>query len=259
MPHLPEITVVPADIDVPTLLTHGAPTLPSTVRAPFVARDPDGEIVLAAGKLGGPVVERLRSAARGYPAGNTLRSSGIRNLSRSFGYVSRNQILQRNVCRACSGASEAPGQHLALVNAATQLAEVSAEFYPDRFTADMGLVGEAVLPEWRMSPTGPWTSGVVNFDSPLPYHYDRNNFDVFSTMVTFRRGILGGYLHCPGWTLEDGTPVVLPCGDGGGHDVQRADRAPRGHPVPDAPAVELPCLDRLLRRAPHGPMPRIRR
>lgn len=210
----PEVTVYPLDADPAALLAHGAPDLSPNVRGPIIARDPDGRPVFALAKFGAGL-SGLRSAARAYPAGNTLRSSGVRNLSRSFGFVARNQVLQRNACRVCSGALEAAPQHAGLVAAAERLAELAAEIVPERFAADMGLVGEAVLPEWRMSPAGPWTSGVVNFDSPLPYHYDRNNFDCWSAMVTIRRGALGGHLHCPTWGLSpDGPSAVLPCDDG---------------------------------------------
>lgn len=210
----PEVTVYPLAVDKDALLAHGAPDLDPNIRGPVLARDPDGNPVLALAKFG-PGLEQLRVAARSYPAGNTLRSAGIRNLSRSFGFVARNQVLQRNACRACSGALEAPAQHDGLVGAAGRLAELAHEIVPDRYEADMGLVGEAVLPQWRMSPAGPWTSGVVNFDSPLPYHFDRNNFDCWSAMVTIRRGALGGHLHCPTWGLSpDGPSLVLPCGDG---------------------------------------------
>lgn len=215
-PTPPDVTfvdLVPTDADPAALMKEGAPGLAPTVSAGTIARDPDGCTLLAVAKYG-PGLADVRAAARAYPAGNTLRSNGVRNLSRSFGYLSRNQILQRNACRSCSGATEAPGQHLALVNAAARLAEIATRFYPDRFAEDAALVAAAVLPEWRMSPAAPWTSGVVNFDSPLPYHYDRNNFDVFSSMITFRRGIRGGHLHCPQWAFPDGTPVVLDCADG---------------------------------------------
>lgn len=208
------LTVYPLPVEPEALLTSGAPDLPPNVSGSFLAVEPDGTPVMALTRFGSGL-EALRSAARSYPAAQTYRSAGIRNLSRSFGFIARNQVLQRNACRVCSGAIEANASHTGLVTAAAPLADLEREMVPDRYDADMAMVSEAVLPEWRMAPTAPWTSGVVNFDSPLPYHYDRNNFDCWSAMVTIRRGAAGGHLHCPGWGLSpDGPSLVLPCADG---------------------------------------------
>lgn len=65
-----------------------------------------------------------------------------------------------------------------------------------------------VLPDWRLSSSSLWTSGVINTESSLPYHRDGNNFEAWSVMPVIRRGVRGGHLHIP----EYG--VVVPCRDG---------------------------------------------
>jgi hypothetical protein len=58
------------------------------------------------------------------------------------------------------------------------------------------------------------TSGVINKTSTLPYHYDGNNFDMWSAMPIIRRGTRGGYLSVPEYdiTIEcrDGWVVFFP-------------------------------------------------
>jgi hypothetical protein len=65
-----------------------------------------------------------------------------------------------------------------------------------------------VADEWRISERSLWTSGVVNKTSTLPYHYDGNNFDMWSAMPVIRRGIRGGYLSIPEYD------AVIECRDG---------------------------------------------
>jgi hypothetical protein len=72
----------------------------------------------------------------------------------------------------------------------------------------------AVADEWRISEDSLWTSGVINKTSTLPYHYDGNNFDMWSAMPVVRRGIRGGALSMPeyGVTVEcrDGWVLFFP-------------------------------------------------
>jgi hypothetical protein len=65
-----------------------------------------------------------------------------------------------------------------------------------------------VLPDWRLTDHALWTSGVINKESPLPYHRDGNNFDAWSVMPVVRRGVRGGHLHLPEYDM------VVPCRDG---------------------------------------------
>lgn len=43
-----------------------------------------------------------------------------------------------------------------------------------------------------------FTSGIINKNNPLKYHFDRGNFvDVWSNMLVFKHRIEGGFLSCP--------------------------------------------------------------
>lgn len=150
---------------------------------------------------------RYRLAVRNVPISTTLRGSGTRNRSRTFGMASRNVILRRESCRAASLAKDAPEVHSTLVGTAVKLADQLQQHYPGRGAHDQEIVNE-VLPEWRMVPGSVWTSGVVNLSSALPYHRDRANFPTWSAMPVFRRGVRGGCLHVPEYD------VTIGCRDG---------------------------------------------
>lgn len=172
----------------------------------------DGAPIMLKAKVPGWLSAPLRQALIAYPCDNgVVRGAGIRNRSRVFGNLSRNGVLRRAACASCSGATDHPEAHAAIVGAAGAFAAILADHLPDQHAANRAAVA-SVLPEWLM-PGGLWTSGVVNLSSALPFHRDRNNFDAWSVMPTFRRGVRGGHLAFPE-ILVGGKPLVLPCADG---------------------------------------------
>jgi hypothetical protein len=51
-------------------------------------------------------------------------------------------------------------------------------------------------------PGTPFTSGIVNKNNPLKYHFDSGNFkEVFSTMLAIRGGTAGGHLALPAYDV----------------------------------------------------------
>ena len=143
---------------------------------------------------------RYRTAIRNVPMSTTLRSTGMRNSSRTFGMAKRNVVLKRESCRAASIDRDAPAVHREILAVSTYLASQLNEHLPEIVARDRQTV-EEVLPEWRMTPGSNWTSGVVNLSSALPYHRDRANFPTWSAMPVLRRGVIGGHLHVPEYGL----------------------------------------------------------
>lgn len=216
-----ELTTIAADArsrdDAHLLLGKGVPSgaWEPNVRAPAVVADADtGEPVLAVGRFPEPLGP-LRRAFRSFPMGTTHRrgGAGFGNRSTTFGYVSRDIIKMRDGCRACAAAAAAPDQHATIVAAAAPMATLMSSLLPLRAGRDASRASDVVLADWRL-PGSPWTSGVLNDTSPLPYHYDRNNLDTWSAMVVVRRGVDGGYLHVPEYDLvvdcRDGDVVFFP-------------------------------------------------
>jgi hypothetical protein len=201
------------------LIRQAAPELEANVTEPTVVRDAEtGKPVFVLARYGGDL-GRLRRAARAYPPTTTYRMAGTRNVSRTFGYSATRAPMRRSSCRACSGAVDAAAAHAAIAGASTEPAADPATHLPERAARDLLRATDVIRSDWFMG--GWWTSGVVNFNSPLPYHYDANNLDCWSAMPVMRRGVKGGHLHVPEYDL------VVGCRDGdvcffAGYDLMHA-------------------------------------
>ena len=149
----------------------------------------------------------LRKAVLDTNYSTTLRASGTRNVSRTFGFTNRSAVLQREACTPTSLAWESPSAQITLNETAQVLGDYLRDQLPEVFEHDMNEL-EQVLPEWRMTEDALWTSGVINQSSALPYHRDGSNFDTWSAMPVVRRGMDGGNLHMP----EYG--ITINCRDG---------------------------------------------
>ena len=145
------------------------------------------------------MVAPLRKAVRGVKyssSGVTRQQSGIENHSRTFGMAPRKPFQTREACRPTSLSYEQPTEHNVLVETADKLADIMRQIAPDIYDKD-ATETNAVSDEWRISERSLWTSGVINKTSTLPYHYDGNNFDMWSAMPVIRRGTRGGALSIP--------------------------------------------------------------
>lgn len=115
--------------------------------------------------------------------------------ARTFGYAPRLPI-RNQPCRKTSLAAEQPLEHSVLVDAAKVAYDCYRTAFPDQAAKHAEIAGK-VLPEYRIADT-PFTSGIVNQNNPLPYHFDRGNFKgVNSAMLGFKTDIEGGHLTVP--------------------------------------------------------------
>tara|TARA_Y100001973_G_C5175340_1_gene321545 strand:- start:124 stop:942 length:819 start_codon:yes stop_codon:yes gene_type:complete len=126
----------------------------------------------------------------------STRTSGMVTTSRIFGYSPRNHI--RNApCRATSLAKEDAENHKSLVEGAEIAASIYEEFAPSQAKKHMAQTERLVLPQYRLGKSM-FTSGIVNENNPLLYHFDSGNYpNVWSAMFAFKHKIDGGYLCCP--------------------------------------------------------------
>lgn len=198
------------------LLGRAASASETVVNAPAVIENAEtGEPLAAVGRYTGDV-GALRRAFRAYPvtAGGTIRKgAGISNRSAVFGNVARAVHMKREGCRECNTAHQAPAAHAEILRAGANMAAELDVLVPGHSTEDRKTAGTDIDRGWLIEGT-PWTSGVLNETSPLPYHYDRNNLRTWSSMVVVRRNVTGGHLHIPelGVTLacRDGDTVHFP-------------------------------------------------
>ena len=167
-------------------------------------------------KLPEETVPILRQAVRSIKyssSGVTRQSTGTENHSRTFGMAPRKPFQTREACRPTSMTYEQPQEHDVLVQTADVLSDMMQQIAPEVYNKDV-FETAGVADEWRISERSLWTSGVVNKTSTLPYHYDGNNFDMWSAMPVIRRGTRGGYLSIPEYdaTVEcrDGWVLFFP-------------------------------------------------
>jgi len=145
------------------------------------------------------LTERLPAAVaalRSIHYHSSPRTDGMQSTSRTFGYAPKLALRHSETCRSASLAGEAPAAHAAVAGLATLVEEwyrrTNAALY-----AEHERTVAKVLPDWRLA-GGVFTSGIINRDNKLPYHYDRGNFPgCWSNMLVFKRACAGGDLVCP--------------------------------------------------------------
>lgn len=146
-------------------------------------------------RLSHPDVDRARSAVQRIKYQTSTRTSGLVSTSRIFGYAPRN-VLRGHTCRATSMATDHPEEHAAICGAAPAVDAQYRRFFSE--THDQHRVHATRVREQWMIPGSVFTSGIVNYNNPLQYHFDAGNFSqVCSAMIGFRHKTQGGHLACP--------------------------------------------------------------
>jgi hypothetical protein len=124
------------------------------------------------------------------------RRNGLAMRSRIFGLQPRS-LPRRDFCTAATLARDDPSGHAVVARYAETVARYYQHFNPEQYARHASLT-ERVLPEWRMQDEGVFTSGIINYNSALQYHFDAGNFKaVWSNMLVYRKEAEGGYLAIP--------------------------------------------------------------
>jgi len=139
---------------------------------------------------------------------NTPRiNMGFSNKSVTFGYRPRKPMMGQEGCVLTAFNRDYATTADFLSHYSEVLALQLGAAFPEVEVMGRDVI-DRVLPDWRLSKSSLWTSGVINKESALPYHQDRNNFEAWSVMPVIRRGVTGGFLHIP----EYG--IAVPARDG---------------------------------------------
>lgn len=133
------------------------------------------------------------------------RTAGLKTRSRIFGYSPRNTV-RKDFCSSTRLADEQPREHAIVCQYGVQIADLYSKLTPEAYKKHQAILKEKTLDEWQIRNT-PFTSGIINKNNPLKYHFDSGNFKgVYSCMAVFKRDVRGGYLAMP----EYGVGVALP-------------------------------------------------
>jgi hypothetical protein len=105
--------------------------------------------------------------------------------------------MRHDYCTVTAMALNHKKQHYVITNFAKELVGYYKEYFPERYEFHNGLVEEKVMQDWTIGGS-PFTSGIVNKNNQLNYHFDAGNFKgVLSNMVVFKKDVAGGYLVIP--------------------------------------------------------------
>lgn len=133
------------------------------------------------------------------------RTSGLKTRSRIFGHNPRN-VLRKDFCSTVSLAVEQPKEHAIVCQYGVQIAELYSQFTPETYSKHQEIMKAKVLDEWAIKDT-PFTSGIINKNNPLKYHFDSGNFkNIYSCMAVFKRDVRGGYLSLPEYAVGISLP-----------------------------------------------------
>lgn len=134
------------------------------------------------------------------------RQSGVASRSLIFGFSPRMPVQQRDYCNQARLNTNFPETKEVLFEYAKQFSSLYGKIFPERHQHSLDAV-QNVLPDWRI-PDSVYTSGIINLDNPLQYHYDAGNFEgTWSTMAVFKKNTMGGHLVLPDYNVK------VACGD----------------------------------------------
>lgn len=126
-----------------------------------------------------------------------LRTRGLKSTSRILGYRPRVEMRQ-DYCSATSLAAEQPHEHEVVCDLALKLEDYYKKYNPEGYAKHKEMTEGKVKKEWRIGKKSIFTSGIINKNNPLKYHFDTGNFsEVYSMMIVFKGGVDGGYLSLP--------------------------------------------------------------
>jgi len=139
------------------------------------------------------------------------RTGGLKTRTESIGNKPRNP-RRHDVCEIASLAIKHPVAHDLLIELAKVMTEVFRQDLPEEYERHAALLeSEEILPEYLI-PEAPFTSGVVNKNDAIQYHWDNGNVEgMMSVMIVFKNLVSGGFLSIPQLDIafETGDCTVL--------------------------------------------------
>jgi hypothetical protein len=134
---------------------------------------------------------------------NGRRMTGVVTRSRVFGYSPRRPLMNhKDYCSKASLAREQPVVDQALCSMAAKIENVLRHYSSERHQRQANEVTQRVRGDYIIDGSS-FTSGIVNNNNPLQYHYDAGNFEgFFSAMLAFKENTSGGHLNLPEYNVK---------------------------------------------------------
>ena len=129
-----------------------------------------------------------------------VRTEGLKTQSRIFGYRPR-ETIRKDFCSSTSLATENQYCHNLVCEFGKELTKHYRHYCEKIFQEHKKITEEKILSDWIIKDTV-FTSGIVNKNNPLKYHFDSGNFsNLYSNMVAFKHKVRGGHLVIPEYDL----------------------------------------------------------
>lgn len=181
------------------------------IRDDCIIRDETGKLQIVYFKLP-KIPHSLIEAVKKIRYISDVRTEGLKTNSRIFAYRPR-ETIRKDFCSSTSLSQESPVEHSIICDFGVELARYYEQYCPDVYNAHLALSDDKIRNEWKIKGT-PFTSGIVNKNNPLKYHFDSGNFDnVYSNMVAFKNRVAGGHLSIPefdiGLEIADNSVVLF--------------------------------------------------
>jgi hypothetical protein len=136
---------------------------------------------------------KIRKAVQNVKYGVGKRVHGLKSQSAVFGYKPRQENRQ-DYCSASAMGKNHPKEHYLISQYAQEIEKHYKEHFPETYDNHQKEVKERVKEEWVIKDTV-FTSGIVNKNNQLNYHFDSGNFkNVYSNMLVFKGNVKGGHL-----------------------------------------------------------------
>jgi len=159
--------------------------------------DDNGNLIAVYGALDDST-NNFRNACLTTKYDKGARTDGMKTQSVIFGFAPRNSVRKNNdICRATGLLRYQPKSFVTFSDGALFASEILKTHNLNQYENQVKNISDTVLSEWILS-GGAFTSGIVNKDNPLQYHFDSGNFkDSWSVMICFKKKTNGGHLILP--------------------------------------------------------------
>lgn len=179
------------------------------VSEPFQLIDQDDGLVKCVYLVGGwsseedALLDEIFEAIQRVRYQTNDRTSGLVTTSRIFGWKPR-VAIRNDYCTATTFAVEQPDEHATVVRGARLVSWHYRQVNPSLYEQHRQLADEKVIPDFHLEDEA-FTSGIINENNPLKYHFDGGNFrDVWSGMLAFRKDTERGFLALPAYDIAVG-------------------------------------------------------
>lgn len=127
---------------------------------------------------------------------HTSRTGGMKTISRVFGYQPRITI-RRDFCTEASFNTDYPEAYDEVMRCGVEGSIQYATYFPGLYQQHCEKSTSLPKKEYLI-PGTPFTSGIINKNNQLRYHFDSGNIkNVWSQMIVMKKNTSGGYLSLP--------------------------------------------------------------